>query len=242
MLIYRAVFNMSVPNQKKVIIKKEPCNKDNHYAMINLQSLQKAMQDLKGETFKMWVYLSKNQPQFQLELSYKAAAQFGITKTTYYDVIENLIGKGYLQRKDENSNIYYFTETAFSEIRKDDEEETEYIISEIRNINSEKRKESSENRNEFSDFRQRNITNNIQNTKENTIKKGGKAANNGNLDEHCYSLMKEINKDAENDKFNDEQIKIIKQLVKYLNENKYTETTDNLYSQILSVYLQLYKE
>lgn len=242
MLIYRAVFNMSVPNQKKVIIKKEPCNKDNHYTATNLQALQYAMNDLSGEAFKLWMYFSKNQDNYNFDLSQKAAEQYGIKKTSYYSHIETLKQKGYLQRKDENSNIYYFTETAFSEIRKDDEEETEYIISEIRNINYKKRKESSENRNEFSDFRQRNITNNTENTKENTIKKGGKAANNGNLDEHCYSLMKEMNEDAEKDNFNDEQIKIIKQLVKYLNENKYTETTDNLYSQILSVYLQLYKE
>ena len=48
------------PNQKTITVQKEKCDKQNLYAMYNLDVLQNAMLDLKGETFKLWCYLGKN--------------------------------------------------------------------------------------------------------------------------------------------------------------------------------------
>ncbi len=219
---------MSVPNQKKVIIKKEICDKKNLYATINMNALEKAMNDLSGEAFKLWIYFSKNQNNYTFDLSQKAAEKYGIKKSTYYDNIKVLIKKGYLQQREENSNIYYFTEIAFSEIRKQ-EEQKEYIISEIR-------KDNSENWKEFSEKEQRNNINTLQN---NINKKGGKAAN--NLDIYCKELLNNINTDYINNKFNETELKEITELKEYLFKNAEIETTENLYKEILKVYLKLYK-
>ena len=56
---------MSVPNQKRVIIRKAPCDKDHLYTTTNLDALKAAMVELKGETLKLWIYLSKNQNNFE---------------------------------------------------------------------------------------------------------------------------------------------------------------------------------
>lgn len=218
---------MSVPNQKHIIIKKEPCDKENLYTTINLQALQQAMQNLSGESFKFWVYLSKNQQNYDFDLSQKAAEQWGLKKTQYYNNFEKLIEKGYLQRKDEHSNIYYFTETAFSENRKEPTEK-EYII-------SENRKDNSGNQTEFSVYQQRNNTDILQ---KNTIKKSGKAAN--NLDDACIDVLREIETDYNNGKFNREQQRIVNNLSFYIKSNCEIETTDNLYDEILSAYTKLY--
>lgn len=187
-----------------------------------------AMNDLCGEAFKLWIYFSKNQNNYNFDLSQKAAEKCGIKKSTYYDNIKLLIKKGYLQQKEEHSNIYYFTETAFSEIRKEEEQKE--------NINSEIRKENSENWKEFSEKEQRNNINTLQN---NTNKKGGKAAN--NLDIHCKGLLNKINDDYIQQKFNKTEIKEIETLESYLLNNAETETTENLYNKILNVYLKLYQ-
>ena len=87
---------MSVANQKIIKITKEKCSKDNLYTATNLEVLQDAMRDLKGETFKMWMYLSKNKNGYQLELSQKDAEQWGIKKDAYYAGVKALIEKHYL--------------------------------------------------------------------------------------------------------------------------------------------------
>ena len=48
------------PNQQKIKIEKEKCDTQNLYTKINLRALDKVSCDLKGETFKMWLYLAKN--------------------------------------------------------------------------------------------------------------------------------------------------------------------------------------
>mgnify|MGYP003305426930 CR=1 FL=1 len=50
----------SVANQKTIKVQKEQCDKAHLYALYNLDALQYAMIDLKGESFKLWVYLGKN--------------------------------------------------------------------------------------------------------------------------------------------------------------------------------------
>lgn len=227
-MFLQAVKLMSVPNQKHIIINKDPCNKENIFAIINIQALENAMIQLNGECFKLWIYFSKNQDKYNFDLSQKAAERCGIKKTSYYTHIETLIKKGYLQQKEENSNIFYFTETPFSEIRKE-REEKEMIISEIR-------KEMSGNRTEISVIQQRNNINILQNN--NTNKKSGKAAN--NLDEYCKDVLEEINEDYKANKFDVQQIEIIKELNEYLQQNCYTETTETLYNEILKVYDELY--
>ena len=107
---------MSVPNQKRVIIgKRVKRNKSHLYAMMNIEALQEAIQNLKWSSLKMWLYFNKNQDNYQFDLSVKACKDWGIKKDSYYSGIAELIAKGYLVPIQEGSNVYVFFESANSE-------------------------------------------------------------------------------------------------------------------------------
>ena len=175
---------MSVPNQKNIKISKEKCDKNHLYATINLNALQNAMLNLKGEAFKLWVFLSKNQDGYQFELSQKAAEEWGIKKDAYYAAVKKLIEKHFLVPIHANSNIH-----EFSEIQKTDEEmeaiyEKQKVFSEYTNPASEIKNNSSENK-------RRNITYNTEIIHHNTrpnydthelLMRGAKYDENGKLD------------------------------------------------------------
>lgn len=101
---------MSVPNQKIIKINQIKRNSDNKYAMMNLDALQLAMNDLKECGLKMWLYFNKNQNNHGFELSMKACEAWGIKKNSYYRGVEELIEKHYLVPTKEGSNIYNFYE------------------------------------------------------------------------------------------------------------------------------------
>lgn len=98
----------SNPNQKTVSVKKEQCDKAHIYATYNLEALQSAMLDLKGETFKLWCYLDKNQNGYTFALSKVDALKWGIgSKSSYDRAIAELIQKGYLVNTQGNCYNFY---------------------------------------------------------------------------------------------------------------------------------------
>lgn len=117
---------MKVSNNQKVItIQKEVCNnqnKDNYYAKINLNALQKAMIDLDTEaSIKMWLYFAKNQNGYQMALSSIDAIMWGIgSKGSYDRAIKMLIEKGYLVKQEDKKDYYNFYEVARMDSRKED--------------------------------------------------------------------------------------------------------------------------
>lgn len=237
---------MSVPNQNHIIIKKEPCNKENLYTTTNIYALQNAMQNLSGESFKLWFYFSKNQDSYSFDLSQKDAEQWGIKKTTYYRVKQELIKKGYLQPKQEGSNIYYFTEIAFSQIgkeREEIEEEKEMVISEYGKNYYQNGKDFSGNETDNSHFEQRNNTNNTDKLKDNKTKKGDKVAKNKKLYDITLSLLREIKDDLDKGIFEEQKDKkeIIYELDRFLYYNADKKTKDELHEVILSAWCKLYK-
>ena len=144
------VVKMSVANQDIIkITNREPYDINNKFCRIHLDALQEAMKNLKGETLKLWLYLDKNQDNFQLELSQKALAEWGLKKDAYYTAVKKLKELGYLTPIREGSNIYIFHETInnFSEKPK----KTDGV--------SEKPKNFSEKPKNFSEKPQRNTTN-----------------------------------------------------------------------------------
>jgi hypothetical protein len=68
------------------------------------------MNTLKGETLKLWLYIAKNQDNYQFELSQKALAEWGLKKDAYYAARKKLIEVGYLTPAQEGSNILIFSE------------------------------------------------------------------------------------------------------------------------------------
>lgn len=101
---------MSVANQN--IIKlgpREPWDSKHVYAKMHVDALQEAMEKLKGEHLKLWLYLNKNVDNYQLELSVKECDKWGMKKDAYYAAKKSLIALGYLEVI-EGSNIYTFYE------------------------------------------------------------------------------------------------------------------------------------
>lgn len=98
----------TVANQKTIKTMKEPCNKENLYAMYNLDALQSAMLDLKGETFKLWCYIGKNQNGYKFALSKVDAMRWGIgSKSSYDRAVKELREKGYLVETSPNHFTFY---------------------------------------------------------------------------------------------------------------------------------------
>lgn len=134
----------TVPNQKSVRINKEKCDKQNLYSVINLSAMEEAARDLDAGAFKLWVYFSKNQDNYEFALSSKAVEQeFGIKIKQYNNAVKELTDKGYLVNT--KGNNYIFNEIPV--ITKEDnavitkgnntllpKETTQLLPKEIRNI------------------------------------------------------------------------------------------------------------
>ena len=139
---------MSVANQKIVQIAPRTKRDSEHlFAMMNIDALQAAVQDLKGSALKMWLYFNKNQDGYKFELSQKACQAWGIKKDSYYDGIRELELKGYLIPIYAGSNIYKFYEMPPAEKPK------EFSENQNRSMDFQKKQ---------SDFPQRNNINNTE--------------------------------------------------------------------------------
>ena len=90
------------------------CDEKHYYAKINLDALQTAMIDLKGESFKLWCYFSKNQSGYEFALSAVDAIKWGVgSKSSYDRAVRDLVEKGYLVET--TKNHYNFFEKPNSE-------------------------------------------------------------------------------------------------------------------------------
>lgn len=97
-------------NQRTVeLAVRVPRNKDNIYATINIEALQEAMKNIKGETLKLWLYINKNQDKYKFDLSQKALEEWGLKKDSYYTAVGKLIELGYLEITENNKLIFYET-------------------------------------------------------------------------------------------------------------------------------------
>lgn len=105
----RRVAKAAYANQVIVTMGAKPLMDSSHpYTKTNIDAMQQAMCNLKEAGLKMWLYLSKNEPGFQLGLSRKACEEWGIKKGSYYNGIEDLKNNGYLVEV--GSNEYQFNE------------------------------------------------------------------------------------------------------------------------------------
>lgn len=98
---------ISYPNQYNTTIHKEKCDKDNLYAVINLDSLQNAMNCLSGSALTLWLYLAKNQENYNLWLSKTATVEWGLPERSYYRARDELKDKGFLVESGANHFDFY---------------------------------------------------------------------------------------------------------------------------------------
>lgn len=120
---------MSVANQNIIkIAPREVWNSEHTFARMHMDALQVAMKELRGESFKLWVYINKNADGYTFDLSQKACAEWGIKKDAYYTARTKLIESGYLVPQTEGSNVLLFYEVPISENQKDSSEKPKSII------------------------------------------------------------------------------------------------------------------
>jgi len=82
---------MSVANQKIVqIAPRTKRDADNLFAMMNIDALQAAVQDLKGSALKMWLYFNKNQDSYKFEGEHSSPLQEQRNDTERYPMAERL--------------------------------------------------------------------------------------------------------------------------------------------------------
>lgn len=99
---------MIFANQKRISVQKENCDNQNLYALINLASLNQAMKVLnRGSSFKLWMYLAKNQNGYEFDLSKVDCSSWGIKSDSYHSAVKDLIEKGYLQEVKPHHYVFH---------------------------------------------------------------------------------------------------------------------------------------
>ena len=97
------------PNQKHIHVIKQPCDRKNIYAMINIDALKYAAKVLKPGAFKLWTYLAKNQPHYELDLSSQTVLdEFSMKKDMYDNAVHELIDEGFLVLKSGKTNYFFY--------------------------------------------------------------------------------------------------------------------------------------
>lgn len=104
----------TVPNQRTIIVYKSPTNKQNLYATLNLSALDEAASQIKSEGgFRLYIYLAKNQNNYNFVLSSSHFQQWsGCGKTAYTTGFNELVEKGYLVPNPKVKNGFIFHDKA----------------------------------------------------------------------------------------------------------------------------------
>ena len=98
----------TVPNQKRVKIKKQKITEYDLYARIEMEALNNAAKDLQAGAFKLWIYFAKNQTEYEMALSNKAVEEtFGMKIKQYNNAVKELTDKGYLVNTQGNNYFFY---------------------------------------------------------------------------------------------------------------------------------------
>lgn len=98
----------SVPNQRKITTHKVKSNKDNLYAITNINSLSYAMSVLTHSGLRLWLYLAKNQDNYEFWLSPIDAGAFtGLSVASYHRAFAELKEKKFLIQTKKNNFDFY---------------------------------------------------------------------------------------------------------------------------------------
>lgn len=131
---------MSVPNQRIIYIQRDSDSVKKDFFKIGHKQLNKAAGDLKGNAFKLYIYLANNRDNYRLELSSKDFIQWsGVCDTTYDKAFKELKEKGYLIQSTEKKNFYLFVEESQTYNERHEEDkivlEDKQTIQELFNLN-----------------------------------------------------------------------------------------------------------
>ena len=102
----------TVENQRRVLVHRDMPGKDEgNFLLIKKENLYAAYRDLNATALCLYLYLAGNKDGFDLAFSPKAIRnEMGLPESTCRDQFKVLVNKGYLVRRNENSNVYDFYE------------------------------------------------------------------------------------------------------------------------------------
>ena len=96
----------SNPNQRLIKIYKSNYGKSN-FCILGTDEVRRAMNNLSGTAFKLYVYLMANNDDFEFWLSYSHVHKTtGLSKSSYQRAFRELTEKGYLVPHYERKNLY----------------------------------------------------------------------------------------------------------------------------------------
>lgn len=102
----------TVPNQRIVKVQKQPTDKQHLYTTNNLSAIDQASKRLQSFAgFKLYVYLAKNQNNYEFAFSSKDFMEWsGVSKSAYDTAFTELVKEGYLKQtgyNEKKKNSYY---------------------------------------------------------------------------------------------------------------------------------------
>ena len=116
----------SVPNQRIITVQKAKTDRNNPYALFNLEAMRRACYTLESKAgFKMYVYCARHQDNYTFALSREDFMQYAnVAETAYKTAVKELIANGYLV-KSKTQGRYFFNEWGMTEEEKKIEQEEE---------------------------------------------------------------------------------------------------------------------
>lgn len=99
-----------VPNQRVITVSKSPTDKRHKYTANNLEALDEAAGRLiEKASFKLYIYLAKNQDKYSFNLSSSHFMQWAnVGSTAYNTAFNELVEEGYLIKKEGTKDVYTF--------------------------------------------------------------------------------------------------------------------------------------
>ena len=108
---------MSSPHQRTILVKRVSEKVQKDYFKISNKNLQKAMYNLKTNSFKLFCYLCDNSNGYTFDLyscDFQRIAH--VIEDTYLKAFNDLVDKGYLVEHPSKKNTYIFLEESNKEL------------------------------------------------------------------------------------------------------------------------------
>lgn len=102
---------MKITNRDNMVITaahKEPCDENHPYFTVNVEAMFKAARNLSDDAFVLWMYFAKNQNGSCVDLSPDDAAKWGVKRSSFDRLMDELTKLGYI--KDLGRDIFIFYE------------------------------------------------------------------------------------------------------------------------------------
>lgn len=163
-------------NNQKTVRKlwKQPCDKNNIYATINIAAMEQAALNLELPAFKLWTYFAKNNEKYRnWDLSSKhIETSYGMKRAQYNNAMKELIEKGYLvpiESENAVANLWDFHEVPqTSQEAETDKAEDTLVLSQSNPLFSDKTTPCFETNQGLISDKSTNITDNTIHTTEDT--------------------------------------------------------------------------